>query len=144
MTKSRNRTFSDASIAESCLDTHKKQTTLIKRRPASNYLTQLEVNTILNQVYVSYLTIDTTNILKATEYIYQLINKRKRFTIMEMKTIVVEILSEIIDQSHKFEMNEYTVIYRPILKDIIPSFIDYIYEQNKIQKKKTVLKFWKQ
>ena len=127
--KRRNRTFSDMSIAESCIDTHEKQKrTLLQRQPCINILNKGEVTTLINFISQNYQIIDTTNILEITELLYYKIEKKHDSE--TLKTIIIEILSEVLDQTHSFDF-DYVTVYRPILKDIIPSFIQFIQKKKK-------------
>ena len=129
----RTRQFSDVSIAESCIDTHRKSKVLIKRKAATNYLKIVDVDIIFNNVLTKFEKVDIDNILYVTEYLYNLsiINKRNP---NEAKTIIIELLSEMIDNTFKFKNIEYLDLYRPILKHIIPQYMDKLY--NKKCKKK--------
>lgn len=128
----RRRTFSDMSIAESCIDTTMRSQTLIKRRPAADYLVEAEVNNILTNIDNTFSIVDSENILAVVEYLYNYLSK-KHGTV-EMKIIITEILSATIDNKHNFD-TQYTIIYRPILKDIVPWFVDYL-SRNQVTKKK--------
>lgn len=122
--KYRDRTFSDMSVAESCIDTHERQRTLMKRQCCIGFLTQHEVQVILQDIYMKYSNINTQNILEISEYLYHKMNTK--FTdILHLKTIIIELLSEGIDNTN--HNSNYTDVYRPILKDIIPYFINHIH-----------------
>ena len=121
----RDRTFSDASIAESCIDTTHKCDTLMKRNLSTHILSGNIINNIICDVQTHFGIIGTENILNATEYMYNIITNNKYISqVTDIKIIIVEMLSVIIDKSQK-DIN-YTLIYRPVLKDIIPQFIDIL------------------
>ena len=123
----RERTFSDMSIAESCIDVHIHQKVLMKRRPCVDILTQDQVDKLINNIHHHFSTVDTTTILEVTKFMHNNIDKQK-YNSLEIKTIIVETLSEIIDRSHQdiFHKGDYTHVYRPLLQDVIPSFIDIL------------------
>ena len=85
----RERTFSDMSIAESCIDVHTKQSVLMKRRPCVQILTKNQVDLILNNIRDNFSHIDTTNILHVTTFMYKHIDKTK-YNTQELKTIITE------------------------------------------------------
>ena len=130
----RTRQFSDVSVAESCIDTHRKSKVLIKRKAATNYLKVADVEFIFNDVSSKFIQVDIDNILCVTEYLYNLsiINKRNS---NEAKTIIIEMLSEMIDNTFKFKNIEYTELYRPILKHIIPQYMDKLCNKKNVKKK---------
>ena len=133
----RERTFSDMSIAESCIDLHEKQEKLMKRQPAIGLLDQITIKKRLHEISEQFGNVQTDNILQVTQHLYHIF--REKFSIYDMKTIIVELLSEAIDNNTNNDHN-YSLIYRPILKDIIPSFIDICNTQKKKKSKWPFLK----
>lgn len=129
----RTRQFSDISVAESCIDTHNKCKVLIKRKAATNYFKITDLDKIFNNVSTKFNNVDIDNILSVTEYLYNLpiINKRNP---NEAKTIIIELLSEMVDNTFRFKNIEYTDTYRPILKHIIPQYIDKICYKKNVRK----------
>lgn len=132
----RERTFSDMSIAESCIDVHVQQCVLMKRKPCLEILTQAQVDLMLNNIHSNFTHVDTTNILNVTSFMYNHID-RKKYNSLEIKTIIVEILSEIIDRTHQDNLHShnYTFLYRPLLQDTIPSYIDILQTNDNINTK---------
>ena len=128
----RNRTFSDASIAESCIDVCINQTSLLKRKPCIDILSVIQVENLLNILKNEYSIINTSNILDATNLLF--CNIEDEYNDAQKKTIVCELLSEMIDKTHQYELTNYVIIYRPIIQDVIPSFIDFLIK-NKVKKK---------
>ena len=132
----RDRQFSDMSIAESCIDTcnHPQKTQcLLKRQPAYEHLSLESVNDIMSHIHRSYSHIDLKNILHVTKHLYDYCTQQLHIKDQHtLKIIIVEILSHMVDRI--YIGTEYTVVYRPVLKDIIPSYVT-ILQNNKPNKR---------
>lgn len=127
----RTRQFSDISVAESCIDTHRRCKVLMKRQAAIDYLNTNDITDILNDVNVEFDNVSVENILIVVEYLFMMpaLSKKKQ-NMNEFKTIIIELLGELIDNTFKYQGVEYTELYRPILKHIIPQYIDKLYDTN--------------
>ena len=66
----RNRTFSDVSIAESCIDVYTKSSCLLKHPPATDYLSQQDVSAITLYINSHYSNFNTSNILYVSKGLY--------------------------------------------------------------------------
>lgn len=123
--QNRARQFSDMSVAESCIDTSnhpQKMQCLLKRQPAHEHLSHECVFNIITHTQSVYNSIDLKNILDVTNHLYNYctlhLHMKDQST---LKTVIVEILSHMIDKL--YIGTEYTIVYRPVMKDIIPSYI---------------------
>ena len=135
----RDRQFSDISIAESCIDTHVHSNTLIKRRPAINLMNQPDISSLSNDIIHSFGDVNSTNILDVTDLIFHSkVLRKQNFDTQQQKTVIIELLSEAVDNTFKYTHEKYTDVYRPILKDIVPRYIDtLIHFENTVVKKKS-------
>ena len=128
----RNRTFSDVSIAESCIDVYTKSSCLLKHPPATDYLSQQDVSAITLYINSHYSNFNTSNILYVSKGLYthiQDVYKIKEHD--QLKIICVEIIAYYLDNSNITQIDT----YRLILKDIIPTFLDILNKE--IPKQKT-------
>lgn len=132
----RSRTFSDMSIAESCIDKYDTHTTLLRKRPGIGYISDNDLNNIKEVVKMTHYKVTTVNILTVSELVYIRL-KQMKMSESIIKTVIIEIVSFLVDESYVCTIDDYTPIYIPIMKDILPVFIDYlICNNNKTKKKK--------
>ena len=58
----RSRTFSDMSIAESCIDKYDTHTTLLRKRPGIGYISDNDLNNIKEVVKMTHYKVTTGNL----------------------------------------------------------------------------------
>ena len=132
----RERQFSDMSIAESCIDTYnhpQKTQFLLKRQPAQNHLSSECVYDVITHAQRSYSYIDLGNILHITKHLYDYCTQQLHMKDQNiLKTVIVELLSHMIDKV--YIGTEYTIVYRPVVKNTIPSYIDILHKNDNLNK----------
>ena len=127
---SRQRTFSDMSVAESCvalrtnsLTIYAPCTTLIE----AGKISKEEVDDLYLGVLQRYSQVTEKNISKVVIYLCDTMKRKKHIVNNDKRLIIIEIVTRCVDESHTHSIKKnYTQFYRPLLRDVFPDMIDQL------------------
>ncbi len=126
------RAFSDISVTESCMAVQKKRKALINKKVGemlilNKRITQEQIDTILEITRKKYEdNVDTNNLVDVIEFLFIYINKNIKCNTYDTLTLILEITSSLIDESHMFNDKDYISLYKPLIQNIVPRLVHFM------------------